>query len=304
MGWELAVALNGVIALCYVVIAGLITFGLITTRQVSTNPLALATATIFYTCALHHGHHAAHLLAASSGRSSADLAAVRGVFGEWHTVAIDGVGAVVAIVYLGLRRNYKALLSTPQMFEDRVRSAAEQALRELAFVDTLTGIPNRAAYQALADGLSDDDRPAVVLFLDLDGFKAINDVHGHEVGDRVLREVAQGLAAALVEGEHVFRLGGDELVVLSLAHDHAVADLRSRVEAAVARPLRTRNGTLRPAASAGSAEGAARDIGELLRLADQRMYQVKAQRTAARVPDPWPPAGEVVSDRALVVDPR
>jgi diguanylate cyclase (GGDEF)-like protein len=287
MGWELAAALNGLIALCYVAIAGLISLGLIRTRQLSSNPLAVATATIFYTCAVHHAHHGAHLLMTfGEGASPADLAAVRAVFGEWHTVAVDLVGAAVALTYLGLRRNYKALLNTPQMFDDRVRLAAEQALREVAFKDSLTGIPNRAAYQALADGYADDDRPAVVLFLDLDGFKGVNDRFGHDVGDRVLRDIAQAIAGALREDEYVFRLGGDEMIVIGISHDRAAVEaFKARVEAAVVRPVSTRDGSITIDASCGMATGAARDIGALLRTADQDMYRIKARRWA-RLPVP------------------
>lgn len=290
MGWQMAAGLNGVIALCYVVIASLIALGLVRTRQMSTNPLAVATAAIFYTCAIHHGHHAAHLVWAFAGETTADLAIVRAVFGEWHTVAIDGVGALVAITYLGLRRNYKALLNTPQMFDDRVRLAAEQALRDLAFTDSLTRIPNRAAYQALTDGLSEDQRPAVVLFLDLDGFKGVNDRFGHDVGDRVLRDVTQAIAGTMRENEYVFRLGGDEMIVVGLSLDQAeVAHLVTRVEVAVALPVDTRDGPLTIAASCGVAQGAARDIGALLRQADQDMYRIKAERWTTILPAPRRP---------------
>ncbi|MDP9167774.1 MAG: GGDEF domain-containing protein [Actinomycetota bacterium] len=288
MGWQWAAGLNVVIALCYVAIAGLISVGLIRTKQVRTNPLALATAAIFLSCAAHHGHHGLHLLLAFGGHESPqDLAALRTVFGETHTVAIDAVGAAVAIIYLGLRRNYKALLNTPQMFDDRVRLAAEEALRDLAFTDILTGIPNRAAYQALADGWTYDNQPAVVLFLDLDGFKAVNDRFGHDVGDRVLRDVAHAVAGVLREDEYVFRLGGDEMIVVGIAHDGTgVLDLKGRVEAAVVRPVSTRDGTITIAASCGVAEGAASSIGSLLRAADQDMYRIKADRWARGLPGP------------------
>jgi diguanylate cyclase (GGDEF)-like protein len=218
------------------------------------------------------------------------LAGTRELFGEWHSAAIDLVGAVVAITYLGLRRNYKALLNKPRMFDDRVRLASEHALREVAFRDSLTGIPNRAAYQGLADGYEGDDRPAVVLFLDLDGFKAVNDRFGHDVGDRVLRDVAQAVAGALREDEYVFRLGGDELIVIGISHDHgAVTSLKARVEAAVVQPVATRDGCLTIGASCGMAEGAASDIGVLLRTADQDMYRIKADRWAALLPVPRVP---------------
>jgi diguanylate cyclase (GGDEF)-like protein len=165
----------------------------------------------------------------------------------------DAVGAAVAIIYLGLRDAAKGVLSTPQMFDDRVRMAAEEALRDLAFTDSLTGIPNRAAYQALADGFAGDRRPAAVMFLDLDGFKDINDRFGHDVGDRVLRDVAQAVAGALREQEYVFRLGGDEMIVVGIGRDPlTVGEFRARVEAAVACRVATREGPITVGASCGA----------------------------------------------------
>jgi len=199
MGWILAVSVNGVIAVCYILIAGLIGQGLIRTRQVRSNPLAMATAAIFISCAVHHAHHALHLVSAFGPAGHHDLVSVREMFGEWHSVAIDVVGAVVAVVYLGMRRSYKTLLNTPAMFDDAVRVAAEQHWRERALTDPLTEIPNRAAYQHLADELAVDPDvgDVAVLFLDLDGFKPVNDLYGHDAGDRLLHEMAQRLTADL-----------------------------------------------------------------------------------------------------------
>lgn len=280
MGWQAAVVLNGIIAGCYVVISFLIARGLLRTRQLKSNPLAVATAAIFLTCAVHHFHHAAHLVVAFGEHEGPNqLLAIRAVFGEWHTVAIDGVGALIAMTYLGLRHNYKALLNTPQMFDDSVRRAAEQRLRELAFTDLLTGIPNRAAYQLRADELIGDDRSVAVLFIDLDGFKGVNDQFGHDVGDRVLHEVAQVLVGALGENEHVFRLGGDEMIILGVGHDgSAAADLFGRVTAAIRQPVRTRSGDLLIEGSIGVATGRASRVDELLRVADSDMYRIKAAR--------------------------
>lgn len=280
MGWQAAVVLNGLIAACYVAISLLIAQGLLRTRQVTSNPLAVATAAIFLSCAAHHFHHASHLFVAYGGQGATnELLAVRAVFGEWHTVAIDGVGAIVAVTYLGLRRSYKTLLNTPQMFDDSVRRAAEARLRELAFSDLLTGIPNRAAYQVLADELTRDKRSVAVLFLDLDGFKRVNDRFGHDVGDRVLHDVAQALVRAVGQDEQVFRLGGDELIILGIGHDDVqAAELLERVTQAVRQPVRTRDGDLIVSASIGVATGPASRVDELLRIADSDMYRIKATR--------------------------
>ena len=282
MGWQAVVVLNLVIASCYVVIAALIAQGLVRTRQVLTNPLALATSAIFTTCAVHHAHHALHLLYGGGH----DVDAVRDVFGEWHSVLLDALGALVAIVYLGLRRTYKALLNTPAMFEDAVRVAAERRLRQLAFTDELTGVPNRAAYQQHADALAGTDVAVTVCFLDLDGFKAVNDTYGHDAGDRLLHEVAQRIAAGLPEGGF-FRIGGDEFVVVAVGLDEVgSAELVRRLRELIARPAAMREGEIVVAASIGVARGpAGGGIDRLLREADADMYRIKAS-LAGRVPEP------------------
>lgn len=220
---------------------------------------------------------------------------MRAVFGEWHTVLIDGIGAAVAVTYLGLRHSYKALLNTPAMFDDAVRIAAEQQLRRLAYTDLLTGIPNRAAYQQYADGLPVDGRPVVVLFLDLDSFKGVNDRHGHDAGDRLLREVAQRMEAMLRPDEAVFRLGGDEFVLVGLGYDDAAAEeLVERTRAAIGAPIAVRDGVVSVDASIGVAAGTADDgIDRLLRDADAAMYAMKGHGRqillpVARFPGPQP----------------
>lgn len=281
------VVLNGVIAGCYVLIATLIGQGLVKTGQVRSNPLALATATIFVSCAIHHAHHALHLV---YGGSPAELAVVRATFGEWHGVAIDALGAMVAMTYLGLRRTYRTLLNTPAMFDDAVRVAAEKHWRERAFTDSLTGIPNRAAYQQYADELAVDplvDDVAVV-FIDLDGFKQVNDQFGHDAGDRLLHDLAQRLTNGLGAEERVYRLGGDEFVLLRVVRTDLpdITSVVRRVRTQLAAPSAARGGDIRIGASVGTAVGPARlGVDRLLRQADAAMYQLKGQRPT-QVPGP------------------
>ncbi len=287
MGWVVVITLNAVIALCYVLIAALIAQGLVRTGQVRSNPLALATATIFVTCAMHHAHHALHLV---WGSSPAELATVRAMFGEWHSVAIDALGAVVAMTYLGLRRTYKTLLNTPAMFDDAVRLAAEKTWRERALTDQLTGIPNRAAYQHLADELIKDldAGDVAVLFIDLDGFKQINDDFGHDAGDRLLHDVGQRLHAGRGQGEQVFRIGGDEFVVVCVERGSSLRlpDVVRRVQGQISAPVAVRAGEVVIGASIGAAVGpASQGVDRLLRQADASMYQIKG-RSLRQVPGP------------------
>ncbi len=288
MGWLAVVVLNGIIAMCYVLIAAFIAQGLVRTRQVRSNPLALATATIFISCAMHHAHHALHLV---YGGTPAETLAVRDVFGAWHSIVIDVFGAVVAITYLGLRRTYKALLNTPAMFDDAVRVEAEKHWRERALSDPLTGIPNRAAFQQHADDLLADvsSGEVAVLFLDIDGFKQVNDVYGHDAGDRLLSELAQRLLHGLGPGERVFRIGGDEFVVVSAERGEGirVAEVLRRVQSAVSQPCEVRGGRVVIGASIGVAVGpASQGVDRLLRQADASMYRIKGDRRLGSLPGP------------------
>lgn len=99
-----------------------------------------------------------------------------------------------------------------------IRKAAEERIQELAFYDPLTNLPNRRLLldrlgQAMASSVR-NNRGGALLFLDLDHFKSINDTLGHDVGDLLLRQVAERLTSCVREGDTVARLGGDEFVVL------------------------------------------------------------------------------------------
>ncbi len=297
MGWVAVIALNAVISVCYVIISGIIALGLVRTRQVRSNPLALATAAIFLSCAVHHADHAIHVTVL--GRS-AELFGTREVFGEWHSVLVDIVGAVVAVTYLGLRRSYKTLLNTPAMFDDAVRVAAEKQWRERALTDPLTGIPNRAAYQQWADDLAARGGEVCVLFVDLDGFKRINDAFGHDAGDRLLVEVAQRLVEQARLDERVFRLGGDEFVIVLPGPfvPGAISDLVGRVQAQVGTPCQLREGQVVIGSSIGVASGpVSGGVDRLLREADAAMYQIKAT-SAASLPGPRPSTERPVEQTA------
>jgi diguanylate cyclase (GGDEF)-like protein len=98
------------------------------------------------------------------------------------------------------------------------RKRAEDMIRHMAFHDSLTGLPNRELFERrLTESLSEARRtnsPLAVLFVDLDGFKEANDTVGHAEGDRLLKEVAEGLTSLVRDGDFVARIGGDEFLVL------------------------------------------------------------------------------------------
>jgi diguanylate cyclase (GGDEF)-like protein/PAS domain S-box-containing protein len=161
---------------------------------------------------------------------------------------------------------------------------AEAALRQQAETDPLTGLPNRAAFEAaLPTHLSREaGLGCALLFCDLDGFKAVNDQLGHAAGDAVLVEVGRRLNGTVREGDLVARLGGDEFVVLLPGLGGLqVRALASRVERVVARPLRLSEGVARVGVSVGvRVADAGDDPATVLAEADAAMYAVKARRPA------------------------
>ncbi len=180
-------------------------------------------------------------------------------------------------------RPYGAL-STYVDVTDRVER--ERRIRAEADTDELTGLANRRALQrmlraALARARA-HDLSVGVLMLDLDGFKAVNDRHGHAAGDAVLREVAERLRQCVRERDLVARAGGDEFVVVlpDLAHSESAAhDAAERIEAAFGEPLELDGveAALRAAVGVACHPGDGDDPESLLVAADRAMYARKAQ---------------------------
>ena len=138
-----------------------------------------------------------------------------------------------------------ALLFVERDELDVARREAQQALKQIAYHDGLTQLANRRSlYEAIAEAIAAGGGGTALLFVDLDGFKAVNDEHGHMAGDAVLAEVAGRLRRAVRGEDLVARHGGDEFVVLlrGLPPDQAgqlAAQAADRVGAALADPIDT-----------------------------------------------------------------
>ncbi|MDC8756791.1 EAL domain-containing protein [Janthinobacterium fluminis] len=178
----------------------------------------------------------------------------------------------------GATQNYVALFTDITHMKQHA-----QQIEHIAHFDALTGLPNRVLLgdrlqQAIAHSQRHQQSLAVV-YLDLDGFKAINDRHGHKTGDELLIGVAQRLKAALREGDTIARIGGDEFVAVLVELDQPqdCEPVLARLLQAAAAPLRVEQLELRVSASVGVTlypqDGADADL--LMRHADQAMYQAK-----------------------------
>ncbi len=176
------------------------------------------------------------------------------------------------------------------------RKQLEDKLRLLALHDPLTSLANRALFfdllrNEIARMQRDRDYRFGVLYLDLDGFKQVNDTWGHEAGDRLLVTVADRLRGCLRATDTAARMGGDEFTVLlpGLKDDREAAEVATRVGAALREPVRLGLGEVAPSASIGVVVGdAAGDPSDLIRRADAAMYRAKqaaGSATGIRVGD-------------------
>jgi len=172
-------------------------------------------------------------------------------------------------------------ISERRQAEEDLR-ALTATLAERAVRDPLTGLANRTLLEErLRAVLARDARTGDttgLLFLDLDGFKAVNDRHGHAVGDAVLRGVAQRLQSAVRPSDTVARLGGDEFVVLvEGAVEAGLVALVERLDAAVHAPIQVGSLDLHVGVSIGvaAASRGLADAASLLAEADRRMYAAK-----------------------------
>lgn len=164
--------------------------------------------------------------------------------------------------------------------------AEEKTSRHMALHDAVTGLPNLTLFNdRLHNALAQAQRHSwrlAVMFIDLDEFKSVNDIHGHDVGDRILHIVAQRLLGAVRGGDTVSRRSGDEFLLLMLeAKDEPnVAAFAARITAKIAEPAEVEGVTLSVKASVGIAlypeDGLTAP--ELLKNADMAMYVAKEQK--------------------------
>lgn len=181
----------------------------------------------------------------------------------------------VAAMGIAAFRLNKLLVSTMKAERENDRRARH---------DPLTGLPNRAgllhAFESLSGARATEDSGTALLYIDLDGFKPVNDQYGHAVGDALLVSVAERLRASLHAGDLVARIGGDEFVLLArISRDMHVSRLADTLIEKVSRPyVLGPAATVKVSASIGIAlvEKGADGLGAALQKADAALYLAKA----------------------------
>ena len=179
----------------------------------------------------------------------------------------------------GCTQQYVALFSDITAIKEH-----QSQLEHVAHFDALTNLPNRVL---LADRLQQAmlqterrDQKLAVLYLDLDGFKNVNDSHGHDVGDQLLIALANAMTATLREGDTLARIGGDEFVAVlgDLENTASCLPMLNRLLGAAAAPIPLADQLLQCSASIGVTfypQESEIEADQLLRQADQAMYQAK-----------------------------
>ena len=175
------------------------------------------------------------------------------------------------------------------MLDISQRKEAESEIQHLAFYDPLTGLPNRRLWldrlHKLVDASPHSVEHGAVVFIDLDNFKTLNDTHGHDMGDLLLKEAANRLQSAVRKNDLVARLGGDEFVVLLKggreppdAFRRNVEMVAEKIRVAMDKPYALRGNEHHSTASIGIYvfDTAVDSVSDMLKRADLAMYQSKA----------------------------
>jgi two-component system cell cycle response regulator len=191
---------------------------------------------------------------------------------------ICAVTLVFPLMARGLREQGKLRKMTESL------SVRSQSLEHAAVTDSMTGMYNRRYFdEALSEYLKafrSIDKPIGMVILDLDHFKSVNDTHGHDVGDEVLRRVAECLHVFTRYHDVVARLGGEEFAILSPnITERQLHTLADRIREAISQlTVKTGNVALRVTISAGIAIWDGTESGdELYRRADRQLYEAKRQ---------------------------
>ena len=216
------------------------------------------------------------------------------VYSDNGNIVIFGVIRLNEIdVYLNLRNTYIIIFVVLILFLfivsrliDEITFGREQHIKMLEYTsnhDILTGLMNRKSIFSMMEYLTSRHEKFIVLFLDLDGFKKVNDTYGHSIGDKLLIEVSERLKRVVRQTDYVARLGGDEfIIVLRDADSDSIAkETAKKISSKVEEPFSCTSGTCSLGVSIGiSIQHGDKTVESLVNDADQKMYQEKETRKA------------------------
>ena len=218
-----------------------------------------------------------------------DIFAADAEDGTVNVVTLEELMVIAAVFCAGLTIFALRRLREARR-ENVARIAAEREARTLSLHDALTGLPNRRAFEdALQVAIGSPPRSGgahVLLLLDLNGFKRINDLYGHQTGDDVLVQVGGRLARAVRDGDLIARLGGDEFAVLAMhtAGAESATGVANRIMEALAAPIEAAGTEHRVGTAIGIAlspdDGASRE--DWVRKADVALYRAKAEKALSQ----------------------
>ena len=197
-------------------------------------------------------------------------------------LVFDNLGIRTMAVMLVLIAALQHRLVQAKFHETVKMQTLQHEIVQLAEADALTGLKNRRAFTASLEAHLDTGTAMTVAMIDLDGFKAANDTHGHHAGDAVLVEVAQRMTTVAVSALCIARLGGDEF---ALVFDGSVSGTQAACEAEAVRaviglPYTVGDAMITISASIGVASSPAdgTDLSALMQVADRALYTEKRQR--------------------------
>lgn len=203
---------------------------------------------------------------------------------EYSLRSFGVVWGTVTVMVLSTLRQWVTARDNNTMTRELTHQRTQ--LERLAYHDNLTGLKNRAAFTWLFQHHLSDRQPYAIFSLDLNGFKYINDTHGHAAGDAMLQHVARQLGQLNHRPLHIFRWGGDEfvLVALGIVTPLQAEQMMNEVSEVVQTPLMWNNQIdLTVGTSVGYALGRGTSNAEmLLSLADSGMYRAKQRRDSGR----------------------
>lgn len=191
-----------------------------------------------------------------------------------------------------IRKNFLLQEQLQQNLEEKALEAKRQ--KELANKDALTGLPNRRFItKALGQAMQhakEEELQLVLMFLDLNGFKAINDDYGHDAGDEILKITAKRLRNSIREEDYIARLGGDEFLIGLLVQENQEYDIeiiREEIRSNVIKRVSFQGNLLKVGTSIGIARFPkdGNDIETLIQHADENMYTDKARIKGTQLQD-------------------